>query len=84
MGHERRPSRIDFLLATPVQSSLLTLGPLVLIVGQLLNGYVNGVSPLVVFAFCAVMGAFAVLSLRHQAAAYRLERLERDLPRTGE
>ena len=84
MGHERRPTRIDFLLETPVQSSLLTLGPLVLIVGQLLNGYLNDVSPLVVVVFCTVLLTFTILSLRHKAAVYRLQRLDREVRSTGD
>lgn len=84
MGHERRSTRIDFLLETPVQSSLLTLGPLMLIVGQVMNGYLNDVSPLTVVVFCAVLLAFTVLSLRHKAAAYRLEHLERSVRSTDD
>lgn len=71
-------SFVALVLATPVQSSLLSFGPLALAVGQLVNSYVNGVSPLITLPFAAVMVAFAVVATGHHAAAYRLRRLECD------
>ncbi|GAB3669047.1 hypothetical protein [Halopiger thermotolerans] len=73
------PPLVELFRATPVTSCLLTLAPVALALGQLLNSYVNGVSPLVAIGFTAVMLGFGVVALRHHAAEYRLKRLESDL-----
>ncbi|WP_049895267.1 hypothetical protein [Halopiger xanaduensis] len=70
---------VELFRATPATSCLLTLGPAALALGQLLNSYLNGVSPLVAVGFTVVMLGFAVVALRHHAAEYRLRRLESDL-----
>ncbi|ELY71287.1 hypothetical protein [Natronobacterium gregoryi] len=62
----------------PVQSLLLTFSPVALAVGQLLNSYVNGVSPLVSVGFAVGMLLFAVVATGHHAAEYRLQQLERE------
>ena len=79
MSARRLDSVIEPLLAAPVKSSLLTLGPLALALGQLLNSYVNGFSPTVAVAFAIVMIGFSVVATGHHAAEYRLNRLEADL-----
>ncbi|MEY7852005.1 hypothetical protein AB7C87_22700 [Natrarchaeobius sp. A-rgal3] len=66
----------ELFRAAPVKSSLLGFGPLGLAAGQLINSYVNGVSPLVAVGFAAVMIAFAVVATGHHAAEVRLQRLE--------
>ncbi|ELY40407.1 hypothetical protein [Natronorubrum tibetense] len=76
MSVSRPLSFVELFRATPATSALLALGPLGLAVGQLANGYVNGVSPAVSVGFAAVMVAFAVVAMRHHAAEYRLWRLE--------
>ncbi|RKD97949.1 hypothetical protein [Halopiger aswanensis] len=70
---------VELFRATPATSCLLTLGPAALALGQLLNSYVNGVSPLVAIGFTAVMLGFAAVAIRHHAAEYRLRRLESEL-----
>ena len=76
------PRRFDVvvepLLATPVASAVLTLGPLALAVGQLLNSYLNGLSPTVAVAFAVVMISFSAVAAGHHAAQYRLDRVERE------
>lgn len=74
-------SLFELFRAAPAKSILLAGGPLVLACGQLLNSYVNGLSPLVAIGFAAGMVAFAVVATRHHAAELRLEQLEADLER---
>ncbi|OVE85758.1 hypothetical protein [Natronolimnobius baerhuensis] len=69
----------ELFRATPATSCLLTIGPLVLAVGQLLNSYVNGVSPVVSLSFALGVLGFAVVALRHHAAEYRLRTLEAEI-----
>lgn len=76
MSVSRDRSVLAPFLAAPVKSALLTLVPLALAVAQLLNGYVNGVSPAVTVGFAAVMVAFAVVATGHHAAQHRLRSLE--------
>ncbi len=79
MSVSRPLSFVELFRATPATSALLALGPLGLAVGQLANGYVNGVSPTVSVGFAAVMVAFAVVAMGHHAAEYRLRRLENEV-----
>ncbi|MWV40687.1 hypothetical protein [Natrialba sp. INN-245] len=69
-------SLAELFRVAPVKSSLLVFGPIGLAVGQVVNSYVNGVSPLVAIGFAAVMVAFAVVATGHHAAEVRLRRLE--------
>ncbi|SFC45634.1 hypothetical protein SAMN05444422_108227 [Halobiforma haloterrestris] len=76
----RQPLRlIELFRAAPAKSALLTLGPAALAVGQLLNSYVNGVSPVVSLGFAAVMLTFAAVATGHHAAEHRLRELEREV-----
>ena len=70
---------LELFRATPATSCLLTLGPLALALGQLLNSYLNGVSPFVSIGFAVVMLGFAAVAMGHHAAEYRLRRLESEL-----
>ena len=70
---------VDLFLAAPVKSGLLSIGPLLLALGQLTNSYVNGFSPTIAIAFAVAMVVFAVVATGHHAAEYRLRRLECDL-----
>ncbi|AGB38498.1 hypothetical protein [Natronococcus occultus] len=81
MATPRRPSFHDLFRTEPVRSTLLAVGPIALAVGQLVNGYVNGLSPIVTLAFALVMIAFAAVATGHHAAQYRRRRLEADLER---
>ncbi|ELY95375.1 MULTISPECIES: hypothetical protein [Natrialba] len=74
---------IELFRARPVSSSLLSVVPLVLAVGQLWNSYVNDVSPLIAVGFTLAMLGFTVVALGHHAAAYRLWRLESGVERQG-
>ena len=76
-------SLVELFYAAPVKSALLSIGPIALAVGQVLNGYLNGVSPVVSITFAVVMVAFAVVATRHHAAEHRLRRLEADLEDDG-
>jgi len=78
MSYRRLLSFVELFRATPATSSLLTLAPLTLALGQLGNSYVNGVSPAVSVAFAVVMVAFAVIAMGHHAAEHRIRRLEDD------
>ncbi|WP_049921320.1 hypothetical protein [Halopiger djelfimassiliensis] len=69
-------SLAELFRAAPAKSSLLSLAPLGLALGQLVNSYVNGVSFLVSIGFAAVMIGFAVVAMGHHAAEHRLYRLE--------
>ncbi|TMT87350.1 hypothetical protein E2L06_12450 [Haloterrigena sp. H1] len=71
-------SFVELFRATPAKSSLLTLAPLVLALGQLGNSYVNGVSPAVSIGFAAVMLVFSAVAMSHHAAEHRIRRLESD------
>lgn len=79
MSARRFDTLLETLRATPATSSMLTLGPLALAVGQLLNSYLNGFSPTVAVAFAVVMVAFSAVATGHHAAQYRVARLEREL-----
>ena len=78
MSSRRSLSFIELFRATPAKSSLLTLAPLGLALGQLGNSYVNGVSPTVSIGFAAVMLVFAAVAMSHHAAEHRVRRLEAD------
>lgn len=67
---------VELFRATPASCSLLALGPIVLAIGQLLNSYLNGVSPTVSVGFALTMIAFAAIATGHHAAEYRLRELE--------
>ncbi|NGM67676.1 hypothetical protein G6M89_01400 [Natronolimnobius sp. AArcel1] len=76
----RHPISIaELFRATPATTCLLTVGPLVLAIGQVLNSYVNGVSPVVALCFAVGILGFAVVALRHHAAEYRLRTLEAEI-----
>lgn len=79
MSTRNTPSLLELFLETPTQTALLTLGPLVLAVGQLVNGYTNDISPLVTLGFAGAMVVFSVVATGHHAAERRLQRLETDL-----
>lgn len=81
MATRRRPSVRELFRTDPVRSTLLAAGPIALALGQLVNGYVNGLSPIVTLAFALVMVAFAAVATDHHAAQYRRRRLEADLER---
>lgn len=75
----RRPAfLVELFRAAPAKSTLLAIGPLVLAAGQLANGYVNDVSPVVSVAFAVAMVAFATVATDHHAAEHRRRRLEAD------
>lgn len=69
-------SLVELFRTAPAKSSLLTLAPLALALGQLYNSYINGVSPAVAITFAVVMIAFSVVAMGHHAAEHRVRRLE--------
>lgn len=69
--------------ATPVRSGLFTVCPVALAAVQLLNSYVNGLSPAVSVPFALVMVSFSVLLVGHSLAEFRLRELERNGSRTA-
>ncbi|MFU8869166.1 hypothetical protein [Natronococcus sp.] len=81
MASSRRPPIRELFRTEPATSALLSVGPLALAVGQLANGYLNGLPPAVTLSFAVVMVAFAVVATDHHAARYRRRRLEADLER---
>ncbi|MFA9417817.1 hypothetical protein [Natrinema sp. HArc-T2] len=78
MSRRRSLSFAELFRATPAKSSLLTLAPLALALGQLSNSYVNGVSPIVSIGFAVVMLIFSTVAMSHHAAEHRIHRLEAD------
>ncbi|ELY93917.1 hypothetical protein C483_04539 [Natrialba hulunbeirensis JCM 10989] len=76
MAGTHKSSLLELFRATPVTSSLLSVAPLALAVGQLGNSYVHGVSPIVSIAFAIGMLGFSVVAMGHHAAEYRLRQLE--------
>ncbi|WP_255168186.1 hypothetical protein [Natrononativus amylolyticus] len=75
---DRCQSTLEPFAAAPAKSLLLSVGPVALAAGQLLNGYVNGLSPGITVPFAIVLIWFAVVATRHHAAEHRLRRLESD------
>lgn len=71
----------ELFRTSPVESSLISIVPLVLALGQLGNSYVNGVSPVIAVGFALMMVAFAVVATGHHAASHRLRQLESTSPR---
>lgn len=67
----------------PVRCCLFVVCPLVLAAAQLLNSYVNGLTPLASVPFAVAMTAYAVLIARHTHSALRLNRLEGEVPEVG-
>ncbi|WP_254531217.1 hypothetical protein [Natrinema gelatinilyticum] len=78
MSGRHKLSFVELFRAAPAKSSLLTLAPIVLALGQLCNSYVNGVSPAIAIGFAVVMVTFAVVAMRHHAAELRIRLLEAD------
>ncbi|ELZ02462.1 hypothetical protein [Natrialba asiatica] len=72
---------IELFRVRPISSSLLSVVPAVLAVGQLWNSYVNDVSPLIAIGFTLAMLGFAVVAMGHHVAAYRLWKLESSVER---
>lgn len=69
-------SFVELFRTTPATSSLLTIAPLTLALGQLGNSYVNGVSPAISAGFAAVMVVFSAVAMSHHAAEHRVRCLE--------
>ncbi|KDE60486.1 hypothetical protein EL22_20925 [Halostagnicola sp. A56] len=65
---------------SPIESSLVSVAPLLLALGQLGNSYVNDVSPAIAIGFALAMVVFAVVATGHHAAAHRLRTLESGRP----
>ncbi|WP_293028437.1 hypothetical protein [Natronococcus sp.] len=78
MPPRRRPSFRELFRTEPGTSALLSVAPLALAAGQLANGYLNDLSPIVTLSFAVVMVAFAVVATDHHAARYRRRQLEAD------
>ena len=72
----RLSALLTLFRADPATCSLLLFGPLTLAVGQLLNSYVNGVSPIVSIAFAIAMVTFSIVATGHHAAERHRRRLE--------
>lgn len=76
MRSARIATIVSLFRSDPATSTLLLCCPLALAIGQLLNSYFNGVSPVVSIAFAIVMGTFAVVATTHRAAELRRQELE--------
>lgn len=76
MSSRHSLSFVELFRATPAKSSLLTLAPLALALGQVCNSYVNGFSPAVAITFAAIMIGFSIVAMGHHAAEHRVRRLE--------
>lgn len=69
----------DMLRANPVQSTMVSIVPVLLALVQLANSYFNNMSIYVSFLFASVAVSFAVLLTQHQYAQFRRQYVERDL-----
>ena len=69
----------DMFRANPVQSALVSTGPVLLAVAQLANGYFTEMSIFVSIAFAVVVVLFAGLLTQHQYAQFRRQYVERDV-----
>ncbi|AXR76880.1 hypothetical protein [Natrarchaeobaculum sulfurireducens] len=78
MPVRRLRSLAELFRVAPAKSFLLAVGPPALAAGQLLNSYVNGLSPAVATGFAVAMVAFAIVATSHHAAEVRLQQLEGD------
>ncbi len=76
MARSETISYTELFRDSPIECSLISIGPVVLAFGQLGNSYINGISPTLAIAFAVAMVAFAVVATGHHAAAYRLRKLE--------
>lgn len=63
----------------PVRTTLVSVGPVVLAVAQLANGYANGVPVTHTGAFAAVVTVAAVLVTRYHLVEFRRLKLQRDI-----
>lgn len=63
----------------PVRTTLASVGPVVLALAQLLNGYVHGVPVTHTGAFAVVMVIAAVLVTQYHLVEFRRSKLQRDL-----
>lgn len=63
----------------PIRTALYTLGPICIALAQFVNGYVNDISLVVLFAFALVMIAASVFITRYHLTEYRVSKLEREL-----
>lgn len=80
MSTRTSPSLLELFSETPAQTTLLTLVPALLAMGQLANGLLTDASLLATVGFALAMVAFSVVATGHHAATRRLRRLEAELP----
>ncbi len=73
------PTLADLFRTSPIRMALLSVTPVALAVGQLVNGLLTGLPLWVATAFALTMVASAVALTDHHRAELRLERLEREL-----
>lgn len=66
----------EMFRSLPVQSSLFSIGPVVLAIAQLANSAFNGLSVTYSGAFAVVMIGFAVLITRYHLVKFRLHKLQ--------
>lgn len=69
----------DMFRASPVQSTIVSIVPLLLAFVQLANSYFTNMSIFVSILFASVVVFFAVLLTQHQYAQFRRQYAERDL-----
>jgi len=63
----------------PVRTTLASVVPVLLVVAQLLNGFVHGVPMVRIAGFAAGMLIAAVLVTQHHLAVFRRGKLQQDL-----
>lgn len=63
----------------PVRTTLASVGPVVLALAQLLNGYVHGVSVTKTGVFALVMIAAAVLVTKYHLVTFHRSKLQREI-----
>lgn len=69
----------DMFRSAPVRSAMVSVLPLLLVLGQFANSYFNGLSIFASTAFALTVTLFAVLLTQHQLAEFRLRHVEREL-----
>lgn len=69
---------VEMFSSNPIESSIVTLVPIVIVAVQLLNSLFNGLSVAVSGSFAIVVLAFSVLLVRYQLVQFRLTKLQNE------
>lgn len=79
MGKLDQLTIVDMFRSMPIETSLFTVIPLFLVVAQLANSIINGLSLAISIPFAVGMLAFTIVLLQYRCAHFRREQAERGL-----